>query len=280
MVSPVVGTPLGTRRLFLYKKTGGLAGVPPAGGGAGAARKLCVPTIDAHQRPSRAAPPPHVPHHAPAPPRASISRSACGCTTSTGATPARRRCCWSTAAATIAATGTGWPRSCAATGTSSPPTCAATATASGRGPAPTRWPATSMTWPSSSISSARPGHHRRPLARRQHRAALCRPLPRERRQAGRHRGAGPIARKMSRAAREELPRPHAHLDRGAARPLGTPAAPLCHHRGRLQAHAGGEQAPDARAGAPPHRRTASTRTRTAPTAGSSTTTCAPGRPTT
>ena len=32
-------------------------------------------------------------------------------------------------------------------------------------------------------------HHRRPLARRQHRAALRRALPRERRQAGRHRGA-------------------------------------------------------------------------------------------
>ena len=93
-------------------------------------------------------------------------------------------------------------------------------------------------------------------------------------------GLGPIAAQDDRAAQEELPRPHAHLDRGAARPLGTPAAPLCLHRGRLQAHAGGEQASDARAGAPPHASTASTRTRTAPTAGSSTTTCAPGRPTT
>ena len=70
---------------------------------------------------------------APAPPRASTSRSACACTTSTGATPTRRRCCWCTAGATIAATGTGWRRSCAATGTSSRPTCAATATANGRG---------------------------------------------------------------------------------------------------------------------------------------------------
>ena len=124
-------------------------------------------------------------------------------------------------------------------------------------------------------------HDHRPLARRQHRAALRRALSRERRQAGRHRGARRHRRRCwPQRLAKSLPRAHARLDRRAARPLGPPAAPLRHDRGRLQAHAGGEQAPLARAGAPPHRCTASTRTRTAPTAGSSTTTCAPGRPTT
>ena len=49
----------------------------------------------------------------PARPRGSISRSGCGCITSIGATRARRRCCWSMAAAIIAATGTGWRPRCA-----------------------------------------------------------------------------------------------------------------------------------------------------------------------
>jgi pimeloyl-ACP methyl ester carboxylesterase len=55
---------------------------------------------------------------APVRPRASISRSACACITSIGATPKRRHCCCCTAGAIIAATGTGSPPRCAATGTS------------------------------------------------------------------------------------------------------------------------------------------------------------------
>ena len=52
-------------------------------------------------------------------PPAATSRSACNCTTSTGAIPTRRRCCWCMAGATTAATGTGWRSGCARTGTSS-----------------------------------------------------------------------------------------------------------------------------------------------------------------
>ncbi len=87
-------------------------------------------------------------------PPGSFSRSGCGCITSIGAIPTRRRWCWCMAAATIAATGTGSPRHCAATGTSSRRTCAATATAHGRRTATTTSPASSTTLPSWSISSS------------------------------------------------------------------------------------------------------------------------------
>ncbi len=196
---------------------------------------------------------PHVPHH-PRPHLAHLLLAApAPALRRLGQRQRRRRCCWCTAAATIAATGTGWPRSCAATGTSSRPTCAATATASGRAPAPTRWPATSTTWPSSSISCGAA-----PVTIVAHSLGGNIAL----RYAGLYpenvaklvaiEGLGPIAAQDGRAAQEELPRAHARLDRRAARPLGPPAAPLCLDRGRLQAHAGGEQAPHARAGAPPH----------------------------
>ena len=226
------------------------AGVPPAGV-RGWPRSLsdlcsCNRTPESGATSPSAEPAPPCPSPRPARPRASTSRSACGCTTSTGATPTRRRCCWCTAAATTAATGTGWPRSCAATGTSSRPTCAATATASGR---------TDGTYTMSGYIydlaqlihqlGAGPGHHRRPLAGRQHRAALRRPLPRERRASwSPSRGWARRRKMMAERSQKTVRRAHARLDRRAARPLGPPAAPLCHHRGRLQAHAGGEQAPD------------------------------------
>src|SRR3990167_442708 len=53
---------------------------------------------------------------------------------STGAIAARRHCSWFMAAAIIAATGTGSPKSCATAITSSRPTCAAMVTAHGPSP--------------------------------------------------------------------------------------------------------------------------------------------------
>ena len=95
------------------------------------------------------------------------------------------------------------------------------------------------------------GDHRCPFAGRQHLPALLRHLSRQGAQAGRHRGAGPVAQGDRRAPREDHGRAHARMGRRAAQALGPPAAPLPHHRGRLQAHAGGERASLGRAGAAP-----------------------------
>ena len=62
-----------------------------------------------------------------------------------GSSAARRRYCSSMAAGTIAATGTGSPKSCAIGIISSPPICAVMATAPGRPTAITRWTPLSMT---------------------------------------------------------------------------------------------------------------------------------------
>ena len=77
-----------------------------------------------------------------------------------------------------------------------------------------------------------PVDHRRPFAGRQHRAALHRHLSRERRQAGRHRGARPVATTCwPSASRKPIPeRMRDWIDEQRA-PVGPPAAPLCHHRG-------------------------------------------------
>ena len=226
--------------------------------GAGPAREAtCVPATE-RSRAAQASPlaEPHAcPSPRPAPPRASTSRSACGCTTSTGATPARRRCCSCTAAATTAATGTGSPSDAApATGTSSRPTCAATATANGRKDG--TYTMAGYIYDLAQLIHQlrrRPRHHHRPLAGRQHRAALRRPLSRERRQADRHRGARARRRRCwPSASPSRFPeRMRAWIDeqRGLAGRLPRRYAT---DRGRLQAHAGGEQAPHARAGAPPH----------------------------
>src|SRR5438046_5129800 len=73
--------------------------------------------------------------------------SGCACTTWTGAIRPSRRCCSFTAAATIAATGTGRRRRCGMTGTSSRPTAADTATARGPPQRTPRRPATARRAP-------------------------------------------------------------------------------------------------------------------------------------
>ena len=92
-------------------------------------------------------------------------------------------------------------------------------------------------------------------------------------------GLGPSPKVIAERT-EDDGRAHARMGRGAAQAVRPPAAPLSHHRGCLQAHAGREQAPLAPSRRGISRSRASTRTRTAPIAGSSTTTSAPGRPTT
>ena len=194
---------------------------------------------------------------------------------------ARRRCCWCTAAATIAATGTGWPselRRRLAHHRAGPARPRRQRVVAGRhlhdgrlhlrpGPA----------HPSAEAGSR---HHRRPFARRQHRAALRRALPGERRQAGRHRGPGPVPQDAGRAqAKRALPermRDWIDEQRALSGRLPRRYASIEDAFKRMQEenkHLSPEQARHLPC-------TASTRTRTAPTAGSSTTTCAPGRPTT
>ena len=124
-------------------------------------------------------------------------------------------------------------------------------------------------------------HHRRPFARRQHRAALCRHLSRERAPSwSPSRGWARRRSSMAERAKTSLRRAHARLDRRAAR-RSRAACRAATPRSRTPASACRRRTSTCR----PSRRatspcTASTRTRTAPTAGSSTTTCAPGRPTT
>ena len=186
----------------------------------------------------------------PARPRGSISRSGCGCITSIGATPARRRCCWCMAGATIAATGTGWRRRCAATGTSSRPICAAMATASGRPTATTRSPAyiydlaqlihQQELAPVTIVAHSLGGN-----------IACATPASIPRTSAGwsRSRGSARRRRRWPSAPSEPIAERMQQLDRRAARAVRPPAAPLCLDRGRLQAHAGGQPPSVARAGA-------------------------------
>ena len=106
-------------------------------------------------------------------------------------------------------------------------------------------------------SAARgPRHHRRPLARRQHRAALRRAsTPRTSAKHGRHRGARtrhPRKHVSRRAPRQgHSPSACAPGSTRSAGKLRPPAAPLCFTvEDAFAAHAGGEQAPHPRAGAP------------------------------
>ena len=178
--------------------------------------------------------------------------------------------------------GLGGRRRCAATGTLSPRICAAMATASGR-----RTATTSMAGYIYDLAQlihqqeAGAGDHRRAFARRQYRVALCRPLSGERRQAGRDRGARALRRNRWPSARQKAyRRTDAHLDRRAAR-----ASPDACRGATPRSRTPGSACRRRTGICPPNRRatsrnTASTRTRTAPTAGSSTITCAAGRPTT
>src|SRR5690606_40599300 len=66
-------------------------------------------TAECVKSPAGAAP---CPRRFPAPPLTPTSRCGCACTMSTGGTRVSRRCCWSTAVATIAVTGIGSRRRC------------------------------------------------------------------------------------------------------------------------------------------------------------------------
>ena len=167
--------------------------------------------------------------------------------------PTRRRCCWCTAAATIAATGTGWRRSSAATGTSSPRTC--------RGHGDSQWSQDGTYMMAGYIYDMAQLIHQlkiAPVTILAHSLGGNIAL----RYAGLYpenvakliaiEGLGPSPRRMNERGKKPFPERMRDLDRRAARSLGAPAAALRLHRGRLEAHAGGEQAPDAGAGAPPH----------------------------
>ena len=214
----------------------------------------------------------------PARPRAPSSRSGCGCTMSIGAIRARRRCCWSMAGATIAATGIVSPTGCATGSISSRRICADTATVSGRRAATMRMAA--YIYDLAQLvdqPAARPGDDHCAFAGRHDFTALCRPLSRKSRAHRLDRGAWTFAEGAGRAAGQTLSR--ATCARGSTSSAASPAA----SRGAMRASAkpssacGREQALDRGSGASISPASASTRTRTAPTAGSSTTTCGHGR---
>ena len=158
-------------------------------------------------------------------PRASSSRSACGCIMSIGATPTRRRCCWCMAGATIAATGTGSPRDLRDDYHVIAPDL--------RGHGDCAWSLRRQlrAWPDFIYDLAQlihqqqlaPVTHHRPFARRQHRAALYRHLSRDGAPAGRHRGPR-ARRRRSLAERDAQADRRAHARAGSTSSARSPAA--------------------------------------------------------
>ena len=168
---------------------------------------------------------------------------------STGAIPTRRRCCWCTAGATIAATGTGWPQALRNDWHIICPDL--------RGHGDSQWSPDGNYSMSAYIYDLAQLVHQQALApvtivAHSLGGNICLRYagiyPDKVRRLVAIEGLGPspkVIAERSDKTMDERMREWIDEQRKLSRP---PAAPLSHHRGRLQAHAGGEQASLGRAG--------------------------------